>query len=238
MFGRHALKIEEKGRAAVAWAQGLGHDRYEDRFRLLTVGVPLVAQAGRGEVVAVFDGAGGLVLGMYSAQAMADGLLRFYRDPERYPATSAGVRAVVADTAEELLAEAARRRLEAGCAGTVAWLRADGEIALFHAGDTLGVLVGDHDHQVLTPTQPMEGRDENYFGMRRGLRIHTVDRRAQVGDWLVLASDGVTAVVEPQEIAAIVRGSPLAPAAAELVAKSARDRGTLDDVTVLVCEMS
>lgn len=72
---RHPVEVEERGRAAVAWARGVSHDRYEDRYRLLTDAVPLVARLGRGELVAVFDGVGGLRPGMRSAQAMADGLL-------------------------------------------------------------------------------------------------------------------------------------------------------------------
>lgn len=35
MFGRHAVKVEERGAAAAAWAQGVSHHRYEDRSRLL-----------------------------------------------------------------------------------------------------------------------------------------------------------------------------------------------------------
>jgi serine/threonine protein phosphatase PrpC len=230
--------IEEKGRGAVAWAQGVGHSRYEDRYRLLTAAVPRVARAGRGEIVAVFDGIGGLRLGMHAAQGMANALLRFYREPERYPARGEGVRAVVADSAAKLRDAAATCGRETGCAGTVAWLHGDGGVFLFHAGDTLGLLVHHETHQVLTPAQPMEGPDANYFGMPRGLRIQAVETCAQPGDRLVLVSDGVTAALAPHQIAKIARGAPQVREVAERLAKTALDRGTLDDVTALVLEVS
>lgn len=236
MFGRHAVKVEERGAAAVAWAQGVSHHRYEDRFRLLTAAVPLVRRSGRGEIVAVFDGMGGLPLGMHAAQVMADGLLRFFREPEKYPATAEGVWAVLSRTAGELRDEAAARKREAGCAGTAAWLGEEGELCLFHAGDTMALRVTERGHDVLTPVQSVEGALSNYFGMPRGLRIETIPETLQPGDWLVLVSDGVTATLDPRGIAELVRASPIGREAAERVARAALDRGTLDDVTALVFE--
>ena len=64
--------------AAVGWAQGRSHHTYEDRFRLLTSYIPLVATSGRGDLVAVFDGVGSAPQGMQAAQALADALLGFY----------------------------------------------------------------------------------------------------------------------------------------------------------------
>ncbi len=238
MFGRNAVRSEERGRAAVAWAQGASHHRYEDRYRLLTDGVPLVAEAGRGELVAVFDGMGGLRLGMHSAQAMADGLLRFYREPDRYPPSAAGVRAVLEAADAALRAEASAQGREVGCAGTVAWLREDGGLVLCHAGDTLGLLVDGDGYRVLTPTQPVEGPEANFFGTRRGVRVWVVEVAATCGDLVVLVSDGVTATLPPARIAALAREAPLPREAAERIARAALDRGTQDDVTALVFDLS
>lgn len=73
------VHVERKGGPVVASAQGRSHTRYEDRFRLLCGPISIVREAGRGEIVAVFDGIGGAPDGLKAARHMADALVRYYR---------------------------------------------------------------------------------------------------------------------------------------------------------------
>lgn len=82
---------EQRGPAAVSWSKGTKHRVYEDRYRVLSWGIPLVAKANRGELFAVFDGIDSALRGMSAAQEMADCLVRFYREPDAINCSAAGL---------------------------------------------------------------------------------------------------------------------------------------------------
>lgn len=237
---RPEVVVEERGSAAVAWAIGTSHRVYEDRYRLLPSEVPLVERhfPERGEVFAVFDGIGGAPLGMRSAQTMADGLLEFYRQPGRYPATWEGLRQVLLDANEAVFAWGLIEGTDwplGGCAGTVAWVR-ERDLFVFQAGDTVGLLLAEAGHEVLTRLHEVPGGIIRYFGKGPGLEVDVEHRRLGPGDRLLLASDGVTKVFDLAQMAAVVRELPEAADAARELARRTQARGSPDDITVMVVE--
>src|SRR5512138_2218683 len=86
------MPSERRGPAAVAWLTGTSHRFYEDRYRILSKNIPLVQNADRGEIFAVFDGIGGAPKGREAAQEVSDWLIRFYKEPENYLASPDGLR--------------------------------------------------------------------------------------------------------------------------------------------------
>jgi serine/threonine protein phosphatase PrpC len=230
--------VETKDRVAVAWAIGTTHHRYEDRYRLLSADIPLVASAGRGELFAVLDGIGGAPQGMRAAQTMADCLLRFYREPERYPATWEGVRDLLLEGNEEAFSwgfmEGTDRPL-GGCAGTVVWVRG-ASVFSFHAGDTVGMLLNDRGFEVLTRLHETEGGIFRYFGKGASLEIDVAHHVLSDGDRVLLVSDGVTKVLDYRQMASLVQAHPDPESAVEGLARQAQVRGSPDDITVMVIE--
>ena len=113
------MTTETRGNAAISWLPS-PHHPYEDRFRLLSRDVPLVAEKDIGEIYAVFDGVGSAPKGMAAAQTMADCLVSFFTEP------AADLTKLLYDTNESIhdwgLMEGSERPLGA-CAGTVALIQ-------------------------------------------------------------------------------------------------------------------
>lgn len=113
------FEIEQRGNAAVAWQKGR-HSIYEDRYRLLCRPIPLVEQAGRGEIYAVCDGVGSAPKGMAAAQAVCDVLFRFYENAKALLATSEAILGLLNQANDEILAWGMIQdavRLLGACAG-------------------------------------------------------------------------------------------------------------------------
>ncbi len=185
--------IEKRGRAIVGYMRGLTHRNYEDRFRLLSAEVPIVAEAGRGEMFAVFDGMGGLRQGMHAAQHMADLLIEFFEFPHRHEATVLGVTQLLlrgSSEIEEWGQEPDSANPRGGCVGTVVWLR-EAKACVFHAGDT-ECWVSNRPGQSgkVTDTQALGGRVTQYFGMRAPLLIQTLTFSFTGNMRILLTSDG------------------------------------------------
>jgi PPM family protein phosphatase len=165
---------ELRGHAAVSWLKRQRH-MYEDRYRLLTKEIPLVIGSGRGGLFAVMDGIGSASMGMAAAQAMVDCLVNFYREPDRYSPDCKGLCNLLHTTNHDIFnwgtMEASDRPL-GGCAGTVAWLH-DGRISMFHAGDTVGLLIREGMEPLrITRAHEIKGDIYRYFGMGKGHYRH------------------------------------------------------------------
>jgi serine/threonine protein phosphatase PrpC len=237
------MNCETKGSAAVAWLKGTKHKFYEDRYRLLSREIPLVALQGRGELFAVFDGIGSAPKGMSAAQEMCDRLLSFYRSPERYHFSHKGIEALLHEancTIHDWGFMQGTDRPLGGCAGTVAWVH-ENRVCLFHAGDTAAILVRDGDARQLTSVHEANGGIFRYFGLGEKLKIDMESLSLAEGDLLLLVSDGITKAFHPVEAARLAHtvfsetGS-IAAAAKELVGRS-RSKGSSDDITVLLIEI-
>lgn len=241
------VTTERKENAAISWLKNAKSSRkpYEDRYRLLSRDIPLVGNARRGEIFAVLDGIGGAEMGMAAAQAVADCLIDFYRQPEKIAANSQGLAALLMTcnmTINSWGVIPGTDRPLGGAAGTIAWLH-DQRLTLFHAGDTAGILIRvDQPPRTLTSLHEFDGGIFRYFGLGERLQIEVLSERVEEGDLILLVSDGVTKVFSTTEAAKLVldihdQCGDLGRAAQELVVRS-RSKGATDDITALVVEIT
>lgn len=239
--------------AAVGWAQGRSHHTYEDRFRLLTSYIPLVATSGRGDLVAVFDGVGSAPQGMQAAQALADALLGFYT-VARPVVGSSGQACGLSEN--ELLEDLGARLLQASAAilcwgfiegtqrpcgaaaGSVAWIPHGQSTAhVLHAGDTQVLRLTDAGalRVLSTMDQGPGGELLNYFGAQDLVLRHSTCAISP-GDRLVLFSDGVSKGMSHQQIT-VLSARCADPATMCKAALEKCRQSTSDDITMVVYEV-
>ena len=114
-------------------------------------------------------------------------------------------------------------------------LRQDGQLTIFHLGDSrvyryidglLGLLTDDDKYPDGSLTQVLGG------SLRMQLDAHLYETYL-AGDTLLICSDGLTAVLDEEEIAVVLQ-LPLDEAAARLM-DLALDSGAPDNVTLILC---
>ncbi|MGC4122267.1 MAG: SpoIIE family protein phosphatase [Myxococcales bacterium] len=221
--------------AAVAWLQGTTHAEYEDAFALLVRSTPRVAGAGRGEVLAVFDGVTTTPMGRQAAQEMVRQLERFFLEPDRHPANEDGLRTLLAHANDLVSAWQAPPQVAGACAGTVVWV--NGPLAkVFHAGDTGAVLLRGSAAEPLVESGARGAPLRHFFGKGPLLCMAEATVALDEGDLLMLYSDGLTKTFEPAEAGrraiALLAGDADLRSAAEALAGEARRCGSQDDITV------
>ena len=236
-------KTEQRENAAVSWLKSPKH-AYEDRYRLLTKDIAVVGQSGRGELFGVLDGIGSAPRGMAAAQAIADCLANFFLKKDAYSADWQGINNLLYKTNLDIFNwgfMAGSDRPLGGCAGTVAWLR-DGQVSMFHAGDTVGMLLREgKEPRMLTRMHEIHGDIYRFFGLGETLEIDVETCSVEEGDLILLMSDGVTKAYSTTEAANLVseifdKTGNIAAAAHELVTRS-RSKKSSDDITALVIEI-
>jgi len=232
------IKVEGTGNVAVAWKKGR-HEYYEDSFRLLHRGIPLVERKKRGELLAVFDGIGSTPRAREAAQKMADALTSFYTEPDNNPASIDGIRHLL-NKANASINEwgfaPGKNAPAGGCAGTVAWI-CKNQLRIFHAGDTSAVLIHDGKPEQLTKAHQDDADTiYNYFGISPSMEMDINQFQLEEDDRVLLVSDGVTKVFSIDDASAIIeKYTDLRRAVNELVEQS-RQRGSTDDITALLYE--
>jgi PPM family protein phosphatase len=123
-----------------------------------------------------------------------------------------------------------------GCAGTVVWLYEE-KIHVFHAGDTIALLIRDGIFQQLTALHELGGAIYRYFGMGERLQIDIESHDIEESDRILIMSDGVTKAMVPQEIAVIAEKHPDKFKAVFEIANRSRAIGSQDDITVMMIEV-
>lgn len=236
-MNRFNYTVEQRGRATVGYRKGSNHHLYEDRFRLLTADIEIVAEAARGEVFAVFDGMGGLPEGMHAAQHMADRLFDFFECPAEHPATPQSLAWLLASGGAEIHAwgkAPGSSQPKGGCVGTVAWLQGE-TVHLFHVGDTeawLSPVVGEVRR--VTESETVGHAVARFYGGDAEMTIVPAAFRLPRNARLLLTSDGLRNAAVASHVPRIVAGraSPH-ETVAELCGVAAAARAH-DDVTVLL----
>jgi serine/threonine protein phosphatase PrpC len=237
----HAVEIESRGNATVAWQKGPRHKFYEDRFRMLCHPIPLVEQANRGEIFAVLDGVGSAPKGMAAAQEVADILVKFF---EAENCSAGGVDALqtllrIANQAIHgwgMIPETTRP--EGACAGTVLLIDQNMVASVLHACDTTALLIRDGTPQQLTTVhQNADGHLTNYFG-RSPLQLDVRTVQLEEGDRVLIFSDGIgKAFFSNQQVADIVDAQPTRQTSLNALFLAARRAGSSDDATAIFVDI-
>jgi len=219
--------------------KGTVHKVNEDSYRLLGNTVPLVKAANCGQIFAVFDGMGSAPQGAQAAQAMSDCLRRFFESEQEKTAKVLQYLLFAENKAinDWGFIEGTQKALGA-CAGTISWFY-DGKLTLFHAGDTMALLIQDNIERKLTVDHAEGHGIYRYFGLGESLIIDSVQFTVEEGDVFVLVSDGVTKVLSEHQIAECVREhyvySP--ERAVKELCRLSKLRGSWDDITAVVVEI-
>jgi len=237
---RNSPMIEERGTAAVVWQQGPQHKFYEDRYRLLCRPIPLVEKARRGEIYAVCDGVGSAPRGRDAAQEVCDVLVRFYEKSQDLLPTSEVISSLLKQANTEIFSWGiidGTDRAQGACAATVVWINDNLVATVFHVGDTRALLIRNGTAQALTsPHNDPAGHLVNYFGLS-SLEIETKIIQLELGDRILLLSDGISKSLYNQTIASVVESHSRRPASLEALLRSARSAGSSDDATAVLIDI-
>jgi protein phosphatase len=205
-----------------------------------------------GSLYVVADGMGGHRAGEIASRLAVEATLdAYYRMP---PSGDGALPRAIGVANRHILESASTREEWAGMGCTiVACLVREGGATIAHLGDSRAYLIRDghvrlltRDHLYLTEVLGLEEaaarRSRQRHVLSRALGVGEalevdVDAVALVaGDRIVLCTDGVTNVVDGDELPAIVDGVSPCAAVRRLLAL-ARDRRTADDASALVIEL-
>jgi len=200
--------------------------------------VPPEKRAERGHLYIVADGTGGQEGGQ-TASAMAATIVaeRFYDDTS--PDIGESLKNAIQTAHEALSTLAQRVSVWAEMSTTiVAAVLHQGTLYVAHVGDSRAYLVRNGEARLLTRDHVWLRDDENYGsltrwlgGGRRSVEVDLLSELLQENDIVVLCSDGLTDVVDREDIGAIVTRAAPKVAAQQLVSL-ANHRGTGDNVSV------
>jgi protein phosphatase len=115
-------------------------------------------------------------------------------------------------------------------------------------GGALEPLTRDHsqvqelvDRGILTPAQARASTRRNYLSRALGtdpeVRIDCARHAIQAGDDYLLCSDGLTNMLEDDEIAAALQATRPAQAVAERLVALANERGGRDNISVVIARL-
>ena len=210
----------------------------------------------RGRLYLVADGMGGHQAGDVAAQyAVEQILFTYYNDPwiDTSENLAQAIRRVNADLYHKAQINPAHRGM--GTTVVAAVVR-DDELTVANVGDSRAYLVGgghirqiSHDHSLvaervaeglLSPEQARSHPQRNIITRSVGNDTHVeVDlfhERIEPGHIILLCTDGLSGMVEDEEIAAVVSHADPQSGAEELV-KMANERGGPDNITVTVIKV-
>jgi len=234
------ISVEVRGRAAVGEVRGSTHDFYEDRYRMLTMEAPLVQKADRGEVFAVIDGVGGAPKGMRAAETVADALIEFFEKSERWKVCPTEFETLLRETSRKIrewgLIEGTDRSLGAAV-GTIAW-RIDGDVLLFHAGDTEARILSAGTVRSVLPAEETGGAVIQYFGRGKDFALAKAEIAFGEADQLLLYTDGLRKCLQLGTIDAILKsGHSKEGIVLRLLEDAVRTGNAIDDVTAMVIDL-
>ncbi|HEY7705089.1 MAG TPA: PP2C family serine/threonine-protein phosphatase [Acidimicrobiia bacterium] len=228
---------------SVASHKGLVRSTNQDAF------FPEVAGRGPGPIlVIVADGMGGAVAGDVASRLAVEAATKGGATPAEK----------VARANEAVYQEAMRNPAIAGMGTTMtlAVIAPDGHSMMGHVGDSRAYLLrGGHiqrltrDHTVveeyveagrISPTEvsshPQRHMLTRVLGLTRNVPVDATELQLQVGDRLLLCSDGLTVGLEDDQIADLLgTGSPEESVWA--MVEAANGAGGIDNVTVLVVDV-
>lgn len=219
--------------AAAATRTGPKHPVNEDQFRILDGHHPLVARLGRGSLFAVADGVSTTPRGREAAEIGCARISGFY-DRAAAPRLETLLQ-IVSEIDWELRSG---RKGEAACTLSLLWL-AHGQATIVHVGDSQVYRM--RHGEVRRLTRPKRGQGLTSFvgmGPRLAEVVEVWREPLCDGDLFLLVTDGVTDVVDPEEVIDLWwdgGGSPRSTV--ETVIREVERRGGQDDATILLVDV-
>ena len=234
-------------RATATTDPGLRRSENEDAYLLDT----------EGGLFCVADGMGGHAAGEVASRLAVEVLAREMARPDDGATLDARLRAAVAAANRAILETAERDPALAGMGTTLTALalaRDDGGYTIAHVGDSraylfrrgkLSQLTADHtwvqqqvDAGLLTPEEarghPFSSMLVRAVGIAADPEIDIIRGDLEPGDLILLCSDGLSGMVDDDEIASILaRDLPLDDTARELAAAANRNGGA-DNITAIL----
>ncbi len=206
-------------------ARGSAHPEMEDAI-LMDDGLGLYAVA---------DGVTRPAGGAIASRLAVESLLRFFREGRDLVAAVAGANRRIT---EERRAQSGSRLIGYTTLTAVA---VDGRgYTLVHVGDSAAILCRKGAATLLTPAHHDEkGALTQCLGMEEGFAPYRSSGELRPGDHLILASDGVTSHVDPEEMGALAANHPEPGRIAARLIQAASVKPVYDDdksVVVLYVE--
>lgn len=221
----------------------------------------LILKSSRQHVIAVCDGMGGHAAGEVASGLAVETIKEFFTAREKAGGDSRSPEEVVFASIDHanrsIFADAQANPSRDGMGSTcvVALIRGD-QLYLGHVGDSRAYLVRGggirqltRDHSfveemvkagMITPHETHSNPQRNVIlqslGRSENVNIEVSEQsvRLQAGDYVLLCSDGLTAVVADQEIAEYVENLSAPKTACEELVKLTNRRGAPDNVTVAI----
>ena len=167
---------------------------------------------------------------------------------------------ICVDNANRAIFNAANSNPQYAGMGTtlvVAVLR-DSRLLLGHIGDSRGYrwregelsqITRDHsllqeqlDAGLITPEQAAASNNKNLVtravGVEDTVLLETHLHQTQPGDWILLCSDGLSDMIDDEQIAAVLRQHDSLPQAAQALVQAANDAGGRDNISVILVRAS
>jgi protein phosphatase len=204
----------------------------------------------------VADGMGGHTAGQLASSLAAEAAVKALQTLEGSEATlTEKLRCSVAAANREIRTTVQARPELSGMGTTlVSLLAVDGRVALAHVGDSRAYLIRGgrirqltDDHSVvgelvrrreITQTDARAHPHRHVLtravGVRREVAPDLAELSSHPGDVFVLCSDGLTGLVQDEEIASAVSANPDLDAVCESLVDLANDRGGEDNITVVI----
>lgn len=210
---------------------------------------------GKGWLAVVADGMGGHQMGELASQTAVEALRRELERIRTHPPTALARAAQAANL--EVYNEALERPESRGMGTTLTTVLIDDQVGLVgHVGDsraylirggTIRQLTQDHSWVAERVRQGLLTEDEarrhrfrnvitNALGATETFKLDMLHFEIAEGDRVLVCSDGVSMLLSDTMMRQIVEGAPPDEAAEQLIAE-ANDRGSPDNVTVVVAEV-
>ena len=205
---------------------------------------------------AVADGMGGHDAGDVASSRVTASLLDL-PDAENLDQLVESAVAALKQVNEDLIELAGAQESKKSIGSTVVGLAiADGQFRCFWAGDSRGYRIRDRqivqltrDHSLvqdlvdsgmLQPDEAVDHPNSNIItravGVTEELRVDTVSGDAQRGDLFLLATDGVTRLIDDAELASELSSNPPAFAARKLI-ETVLARGAPDNASLIITKI-
>ncbi len=200
-------------------------------------------EAGRGLIAAVADGVSAGGHGRAAAQTAVISLVNdFHAVPATWETTVALDRLIGAHNA--WLADHNRRRSDdASGLTTLTALVLQGQTwTVAHVGDTRAWLLRDGELTCLTQDHALAHPDlrsqlTRALGLEDTVRVDFHQGALQVGDVLLLSSDGVHGTLKPAPLARLLGAAEPAQAVSEAIVRAALEAGSRDNASALVVQV-